>query len=456
MNVSTNQLEQENAPIQILFVSLGCDKNLVDTEVMLGILSEEGYAITDDEEAANVAVVNTCCFIGDAKEESINTLLELGERKKEGKLLALVACGCLAQRYKEEIEAEIPEVDAILGTASIEDIAEAVKKALKKNHFSSMRSLSYLPKGDRKRISTTGGHYAYLKIAEGCNKHCSYCIIPKVRGDYRSVPMEELLSMAEQLATQGVKELILVAQETTIYGTDIYGKKCLPELLEKLCRIDGLVWIRILYCYPEEITQELIDVMKKEPKICHYLDIPIQHCCDRILKLMGRRTTKEDLLFQIARLREEIPDIVLRTTLITGFPSETEEEHQELVDFVDQVGFERLGVFPYSPEEGTRAAAMEEQVDEDVKLQRRDELMQLQQEIAFSDAEDRLGTTFEVIIEGYIPAEDVYVGRTYMDAPGVDGYVFVEAQGTLVSGDYVKVLVTDAKEYDLVGVIVSD
>lgn len=442
--------------MKVAFVSLGCDKNLVDSEVMLGILAEAGFEITDDEETAEAAVVNTCCFINDAKEESINTLLELAERKKNGQLKALVACGCLAQRYKKEIEEEIPEVDAILGTASIEDVATAVKAALQKEHYSSMRELDYLPAGDKKRISSTGGYYGYLKIAEGCNKCCTYCIIPKIRGGYRSVPMEEVLSTARNLVADGAKELILVAQETTLYGKDLYGEKSLPKLLHELCRIEGVEWIRILYCYPEEITKELVEAMKSEPKVCHYLDIPIQHCSDTILKKMGRRTTKANLEEKIAMLRKELPDIVLRTTLITGFPGETKEDHEELCDFVRKMRFERLGIFTYSPEEGTTAAEMDGQIEEEVKEQRRDELMQLQQEIAFEHAENMLFQTVSVMIEGYIPSEDVYVGRTYMDAPGVDGYIFVESRSTLVSGEFVNVRVTDARGYDLVGQITGE
>lgn len=442
--------------MKIAFVSLGCDKNLVDSEVMLGILSEAGFEITDDEEEAEAAVVNTCCFINDAKEESINTLLEFAEKRKSGQLKALVACGCLAQRYQKEIEEEIPEVDAILGTASIEDVAEAVETVLRRERYSSMRELSYLPAGDKKRISSTGGYYGYLKIAEGCSKCCTYCIIPKVRGSYRSVPMEEILHAARELVSGGARELILVAQETTLYGMDLYGEKRLPQLLRELCKIEGAEWIRILYCYPEEITQELIETIKNEPKVCHYLDVPIQHCSDRILKKMGRRTTKADLEERVDRLRREIPDIVLRTTLITGFPGETKEDHEELMEFVQKMRFERLGIFTYSPEEGTPAAQMEEQIDEEVKEKWRDELMQLQQEIAFEHAEQMLFQKLRVMIEGYIPEEDVYVGRTYMDAPGVDGYLFVESGASLVSGEFVNVTVTDARGYDLVGQIAEE
>ncbi len=344
--------------MKILFVSLGCDKNLVDSEVMIGLLGKKGFSFTDDETEADVIVINTCCFINDAKEESINTILEMAEYRKSGSCKALIVAGCLAQRYKQEIVDEIPEVDAVLGTTTYDAIVETVEKVLegqKELHFEDIDRL--VPEQEGARALTTGGHYAYLKIAEGCDKHCTYCIIPKVRGNYRSVPMEQLLKEARELAEGGVKELILVAQETTLYGKDIYGEKKLPELLKKLAEIGGIQWIRVLYCYPEEITEELIQVMRDEPKICHYLDLPIQHASDRILKRMGRRTTRADLHHIIGRLREEIPDICLRTTLITGFPGETREDHEELMRFVDDCEFDRLGVFTYSPEEDTRRQA---------------------------------------------------------------------------------------------------
>ena len=376
--------------MNILFISLGCDKNLVDSEVMLGLLDSRGYQIVDDETIADVIVINTCCFIHDAKEESIQTILEMAEYKKTGRLKALVVTGCLAQRYQQEIIDEIPEVDAVLGTASYDKIAEAIDEALDGHTEMYLEDIDRLPQVSSKRLVTTGGHYAYLKIAEGCDKHCTYCIIPKVRGNYRSVPMEQLLKEAKELAEGGVKELILVAQETTVYGQDIYGEKSLHRLLRELCKIDGIQWIRLLYCYPEEIDANLIQVMKEEPKICHYLDLPIQHASDTILKKMGRRTSKAQLVDTIRTLREEIPDITLRTTLITGFPGETEEQHQELVAFVDEMEFDRLGVFTYSPEENTPAAEMPDQIPEEVKEDRQAELMELQQEIAFDLAEDMI------------------------------------------------------------------
>lgn len=436
---------------QILFVSLGCDKNLVDSEMMLGILQEKGYSFTDDETEADIAVVNTCCFIGDAKEESINTLLQLGELRESGQLRALVAAGCLAQRYQEEIQREIPQVDAIVGTTAIESVVEAVEEVLAgqaKNHY---RDINAAPAVVKKRIVTTGGHYAYLKIAEGCDKHCTYCIIPKVRGNYRSVPMEELVAQAGQLAQDGVKELILVAQETTLYGIDLYGQKSLPELLRRLSALEGIAWIRILYCYPEEITEELIETIATEPKVCHYLDIPIQHASDAVLKRMGRHTSKEELKAMIARLREKIPDICLRTTLISGFPGETQEDFEELYRFVNEMEFDRLGVFAYSREEDTPAAVMPEQVEESVKEKRKGELMELQQAVSYDKAEDMLGRVLTVMIEGRVADEDTYVGRTYRDAPGVDGYLFLNTTASLMTGDMVRVLVTDRNEYDLIG-----
>ena len=439
-----------------LFISLGCDKNLVDSEVMLGLLASRGYEMIDDEQEADIIVVNTCCFIHDAKQESVDNILEMAEYKKTGKLKALIVTGCLAERYRQEIIDEIPEVDAVLGTTAYDKILDAVDEALEGKHFLEMEDLQALPVVDTKRQITTGGHFAYMKIAEGCDKHCTYCIIPKIRGTYRSVPMEQLIKEAEELAAQGVKELILVAQETTLYGKDLYGEKSLHKLLKELCKVSGIQWIRILYCYPEEITDELIQVIKEEPKICHYLDLPIQHANDEILKRMGRRTSKQELIDIVTKLRKEIPDICLRTTLITGFPGETEEQHQELVEFVDEMEFDRLGVFTYSPEEDTPAATMPDQIDEEVKLERQAELMELQQEIAFDTAENMIGREMLVMIEGKIADEPAYVGRTYRDAPKVDGLIFVETGELLMSGDFAKVTVTGAEEYDLIGGLTNE
>ena len=432
--------------MKILFISLGCDKNLADSEEMLGLL-------TDDEQEADIIVINTCCFIKDAKEESVETILEMAEYKKTGSCHALIVTGCMAQRYQKEIIEEVPEVDAVLGTTSYGDIVKALEEAVAGNHFEEFRDIDYLPDTGSKRVLTTGGHFGYLKIAEGCDKHCTYCIIPKLRGKFRSVPMERLIAQAEDMAEQGVKELILVAQETTVYGKDLYGKKSLHILLKKLCEIRGIRWIRILYCYPEEIYDELIETIRDEKKICHYLDIPIQHASDRILKRMGRRTSKQELIDIVGKLRKEIPDIVLRTTLITGFPGETEEDHEELKEFVDEMEFDRLGVFTYSPEENTPAAEMADQVPEEVKEERRDELMELQQEISYDRGQDRIGQELLVMIEGKVADESAYIGRTYGDAPKVDGYIFVQTGELLMTGDFAKVRVTGALEYDLIGVL---
>ncbi len=437
--------------MKVLFISLGCDKNLVDSEMMIGMLAEKGYSFTDDEAEAEAVVVNTCCFINDAKEESVNTILEMAELKKSGQIKALIVAGCLAQRYCEEIQKEIEEVDAIIGTTAIDAVTEALDKVLAGEGRNYMEALDRAPVSGKKRIVTTGGHYAYLKIAEGCNKHCTYCIIPKVRGNYRSVPMESLLAEAKILAESGVKELILVAQETTLYGTDLYGEKRLPQLLRELAKIEELQWIRILYCYPEEITDELIEVMKAESKVCHYLDIPIQSGCDKILKRMGRRTDTTQIRSLIEKLRKEIPDICIRTTFITGFPGETEEDHEDTMYFVNEMEFDRLGVFTYSQEEDTPAAGIDEQVEDEVKLRRQEEMMELQQEIAFEAAEAMEGQILTVMVEGKIAEDDAYVTRTYKDAPGVDGYLFVRTMHSLMSGDFIKVKVTGSHEYDLLG-----
>ncbi|MGE9301778.1 30S ribosomal protein S12 methylthiotransferase RimO [Mediterraneibacter faecis] len=440
--------------MKILFISLGCDKNLVDTEVMLGMLASRGYEMTNDEQEADIIVINTCCFIHDAKEESIQNILEMAEYKKNGSAKALIVTGCMAERYRQEILDEIPEVDEILGTTAYDRILDAVDAALAGQHEVMTADLDALPLPETKRLVTTGGHFAYLKIAEGCDKHCTYCIIPKIRGNFRSVPMERLLKEAQDLAEQGVKELILVAQETTLYGKDLYGEKSLPKLLRELCKISGIRWIRILYCYPEEITDELIQVMKEEPKICHYLDLPIQHANDTILKRMGRRTSKQELIDIVQKLRKEIPDICLRTTLITGFPGETQEQHEEVMEFIDTLEFDRLGAFTYSPEEDTPAATFEDQIDEEVKEDRQADIMELQQEIAFDKAEDMIGREVLVMIEGKVADENAHVGRTYRDAPNVDGLIFINTDVELISGDFAKVKVTGALDYDLIGELI--
>ena len=439
--------------MKLLFISLGCDKNLVDSEVMLGELSKKGYSFTEDETEADVIVVNTCCFINDAKEESVNTILEMAEYKNSGNCKALIVTGCLAERYRQEIIDEIPEVDAVLGTTSFDHICEAVEEALGGNHLTKFDDLQKLVKTETNRILTTGGHYAHLKIAEGCDKHCTYCIIPKIRGTFRSVPMEQLVEEAKVLVSQGVKELILVAQETTLYGVDLYGEKSLHKLLKELCKIPGLYWIRIQYCYPEEIYEELIQTIATEPKICHYLDLPIQHCNDAILKKMGRRTNKQQLIDKIEQLRAAIPDIALRTTLIAGFPGETPEAHEEMMQFVNDMEFDRLGCFAYSAEEDTPAAGFADQVAQELKEEWRDEIMELQSEVCADLAEDMIGTELYVMVEGKVADEPAYIGRTYKDAPGVDGYIFIQTGEALMSGDFVKVRVTGAIDYDLIGEI---
>ena len=441
---------------KVYLVSLGCDKNLVDSEMMLGILSKEGFELTDDENEAEIAVINTCSFIHDAKQESVNAILEMADLKENGSLKVLLICGCLAQRYSDELLQEIPQIDAILGTMAIDRIAEAAREALEKNHVVLLPDIDSPLPAYQKRMLTGAGHTAYLKIAEGCDKHCTYCAIPAMRGKYRSYPMEDLLEDAKRLAESGVKELILVAQESTLYGVDLYGHKALPELLHKLCAIDGLKWIRILYCYPEEITDELIDVIAEEDKICNYLDIPIQHASDRILKRMGRRTSNAELREIIGKLRDRIPDIAIRTTLIVGFPGESEEDYRILHDFVDEMEFDRLGVFTYSQEEGTPAAEMPDQIDEETKEARRDEIMLLQQAISYDLASARIGETLDAFVEGRLPDEGVYVARTYMDAPDVDGYFFVSCDKELESGDLITAKVTDCNEYDLIGVVFDE
>ena len=437
--------------MKILFVSLGCDKNRVDAEKMLGLLSGQGWQLTDDELEADVIVINTCCFINEAKEESIRNILEYARCKEEGHCRALICTGCMAQRYAEEIREELPEVDAVVGTTAYDRIAEVIQEALRGERSQVMDDLSRLALPQGERILTTGGHYAYLKIAEGCDKHCTYCAIPSMRGPYRSVPREMLIREAEDLASKGVKELILVAQETTLYGTDLYGRRCLHELIRDLAQIRGIFWIRVLYCYPEEIYEDLIRCMKTEKKFLHYLDLPIQHANDEILRRMGRRTTREDLKRIIRHLRDEIPDIVLRTTLITGFPGESREQFEDVCRFINEMEFNRLGVFPYSQEEGTPAARLPDQIDEETKLSRMDELMELQQEIAFDLENEMIGREMDVMIEGQVAGENAYIARSYGDAPDVDGYVFLNTDETLVTGDFARVRITGASDYDLIG-----
>ena len=443
--------------MKILFVSLGCDKNLVDSEEMLGALRERGYQFTDDETEADAAIVNTCCFIMDAQKESIEQILALAERRTEGTLKALIVTGCMAQRYKDEVLGEIPEVDAVIGTTSEGRIADILDKILQKGGPAGSGGYLLVDSEDKRtgttaeRVVTTGGYYSYLKIAEGCDKCCTYCVIPSIRGRYRSVPMEQLLGQARLLASKGIRELILVAQETTLYGTDLYGHKALPELLRKLADIPGIEWIRLMYCYPEEITKEIAEAMRDIPQVLHYIDMPIQHASDEILRRMGRHTNRQELTEKIAMLREMMPDICLRTTLITGFPGEKEEDHRALLDFVREMRFDRLGVFTYSKEDGTPAAKMSPQIPARVKKKRQKELMLLQQEIAFEAAQEMEGCVLDALVEGQLVGEHVYLARTYKDAPGIDGALFIETQRELMTGDLVKVKVTGSREYDLIG-----
>ena len=450
---------------KLYMVSLCCDKNRVDSEEMMAILADHGYVITDDETEADCAVINTCCFIEDAKKESIEEILALADLKETANLKVLVVTGCMAQRYKEEILREIPEVDAIVGTTGKLGIARAVDDALigkqsmllrdpsDDEYDTSFVSEKHNTEEDQlpERLISTGGHYAYLKIAEGCDKNCTYCIIPKIRGHYRSFPMEKLVAKARKLASGGVTELILVAQETTIYGQDLYGKKSLHLLLKELCRIEELHWIRVLYAYPEEIYPELIYTFANESKICHYLDLPIQHASDPVLRRMNRRTTEADLRNLVTILREKIPDMFLRTTLISGFPGETEEDHEVLRAFVEEMQFDRLGVFTYSKEEDTPAARMKQQIPKRVKTKRRNEIMRIQQKISRARGKSRIGQTIECVIEGELPEEGIYEARTYGDAPGVDGLVFIPTTYPHMSGDFVNVRITGASEYDLTG-----
>lgn len=442
--------------IDIYFVSLGCDKNLVDSEKMLAILDHAGYRLAQEPEQADVIVVNTCAFIHDAKQESIETLLEMAEYKKKGTCRVLIAAGCLSERYKDEIQKEMPEIDGIIGTTAYDTVAQVVEQTLAGQTAVSMKELSYIPSGLTDRIRSGAGHVGYLKIGEGCSKNCSYCAIPSMRGRYRSVPMEELIEEAVKLTAGGVKELILVAQETTMYGVDLYGGKKLPELLERLSQIEAVQWIRILYCYPEEITEELAEEIRKNKKVCHYLDLPIQHCNDEILKKMGRRTDKRQLMEKIGMLRKRIPDIALRTTLISGFPGETEEQHEECIEFVKAMRFDRLGVFPYSPEEGTRAAGFEGQLEEEVKRRWADEIMETQQQVIFEANGNMVGRRITALVDGYLPEEDVYVARTYRDAPEIDGCVFFHSSAEILSGTMAELEVTDASGYDLIGMLCSE
>ncbi len=426
---------------------------------MIQLLAEKGYEIVKEDDQAEVIVVNTCGFIQDAKEESINTLIEMGQYKESGKLKALVATGCLAERYADQIFEELPEVDAVVGTGSYEKIVDVVEelihggRGIRAQEDAGQRDLGY-----RKRVLTTPGYYGYVKIAEGCDNRCTYCVIPKLRGPFRSRKEEDILREVRDMAEEGVKELMIVAQDITKYGKDLDGVSRLPELLKKIAQVDGIHWIRLLYCYPEDITPELIQVIAEEPKIVHYVDMPIQHCSDGVLKRMGRHHTKQQLLDVIQALRKAVPDIALRTTLITGFPGETEEDFQEMLEFIQEVRFDRLGVFAYSQEEDTPAARMPDQIPEEEKERRKDILMELQQRISSEKSQEMVGESLEVIIEGQIPGEEeeegtkVYSARTYRDAPDIDGFLFLSSSQEYLSGDFVQAQVVGAYEYDLMGV----
>lgn len=433
-------------------VSLGCDKNRVDSEIMLGMLKNT-YEITEEPKEADIIIVNTCGFIESSKQESIDTILEMAEYKKDHNCKLLMATGCLTQRYGEELLKLMPELDIILGVNNYGFLDQYVEKFIKTRER--IMAVDYLDSGinEGERILTTGfGQTAYLRISEGCSNHCTYCIIPKIRGTYRSRPMEKILEEAKTLAKGGVQEVIVVAQDTTRYGTDLYGKKALPELLRKLKEIEGIKWIRVLYLYPEEFTEELIEELKTNEKVVKYLDLPIQHISDGVLKRMARRTKKEDLLSLLRTLRHEIPDLVLRTSLIVGFPGETDEEFKELYDFVDEIEFDKLGVFTYSKEEGTAAALMKGQIRKDVKERRRNLIMARQQEVSRRILERKVGKTYEVLVEGM--GEDGYYGRSFEMAPEVDGIIIIKTQKDLMVGSFVDVKIIEALEYDLVGVLI--
>lgn len=448
--------------MNILMVSLGCDKNLCDSEAMLGLLAKHNYNITNDEQEADAIIVNTCSFIKDAMEESVNTVLEMAKLKQQN-LKYLIVTGCMAQRFKDEIFGEIPEIDACLGTSSFDKILDVIEELKARDGIEDAEEISVYDDIDRlatitesNKVITSGTFMGYLKIAEGCDKFCTYCVIPHIRGHYRSVPMEQLLKETEYMASQGIEELVLVAQETTCYGKDLYGEKRLHVLVRELAKIDGIKWIRLMYCYPEEIYDELIDCFKEEPKLLHYIDMPMQHSEDAILKRMGRRTDRASIETVIGKLREAAPDIAIRTSLIAGFPGETQEDHEALMAFLDEQELDRVGVFTYSREDGTPAATFENQIDEETAEQWRNEIMELQQEISLDKNETFVGKIMQVIIEGYSSDDDVYVGRTYRDAPGVDGLVFVNCDYELMSGQIVDVRINEVGPYDMIGGIVDE
>lgn len=441
--------------LKIALESLGCSKNLVDAEIMMGILNRKGYKLVGNMEEADIALVNTCGFIESAKQESIETILEIARLKETANLKLLIVTGCLAQRYSDELKEEIPEIDAIVGTGSYQNIDEIVAGLEKENKIVSLNDIEFVYNEDLPRYVSTPSYMAYLKISEGCDKHCTYCIIPKLRGKQRSRKIEDIVAEAKDLAARGVKELVVIAQDSTMYGSDIYGKAVLPELLEELAQVEGIKWIRIMYSYPESITEELVHVIKKYDNICNYFDMPIQHASNRILKLMNRHTTKEDILAKIEMIRNNIPDATLRTTIITGFPGETEEDFEELIEFAKKVKFDRLGAFAYSREEGTAADKLPNHIDQDVKEQRRDRLMMVQQGISQEVMATKIGKTFEVLIEEQIE-KNVYMGRTQGDAEEIDSIVYVKSKEQLHVGDFVIVEINNALEYDLMGDVINE
>ncbi|GAA0862640.1 30S ribosomal protein S12 methylthiotransferase RimO [Paraclostridium tenue] len=441
--------------LKIALESLGCSKNLVDAEIMMGILNRKGYKLVGDFEEADIILVNTCGFIESAKQESIDTILDLAQLKETGNLKLLIVTGCLAQRYSNELQAEIPEIDAIVGTGSYQQIDEIIAGLEKENNIVSLNDIEFAYNEDLPRYVTTPDYMAYLKIGEGCDNHCTYCIIPKLRGKYRSRKMEDIIREAKELASNGVKELVVIAQDTTKYGLDLYGEVKLPQLLEELAQIEGIKWIRIMYSYPESITEELVKVIKKYDNICNYFDMPIQHASNKVLKLMNRHTTKEDIKSKVDMIRSYIPDATLRTTIIVGFPGETEEDFNELVQFAKDIEFDRLGAFTYSREEDTAADKLPNHLEEDIKLQRRDKLMLIQQEISQRLNAKKINNEYEVLIEEQIE-DKVYVGRTQGDAEEIDSIVYVKSENQLEPGDFVKVKINNALEYDLMGDVVNE
>ncbi|SHI78538.1 SSU ribosomal protein S12P methylthiotransferase [Geosporobacter subterraneus DSM 17957] len=442
--------------LKVYVETLGCAKNMVDSEIMMGLLTNYDYVLTKDKHTADIVIVNTCGFIEAAKQESIDTIIALGQLKNEGNCRLLVVAGCLGERYSEDLMKELPEVDAIIGTGNFPEIIQILDDTLQGKKIIKSGNINIQIAEDLPRIISTPKHTAYLKIADGCDNGCTYCIIPKLRGSYRSRAIEQILKEAQALADNGVKEIILIAQDTTRYGIDLYGKYKLADLLKELCKIEALSWIRVLYCYPDEITEDVIEVIASEKKICKYLDMPIQHCNNQVLKRMNRRTNKEHILKVIDKLRRNCPEIALRTSLIVGFPGETEEQFKELKQFVSDVQFDRLGVFTYSQEEDTPAASLPDQIPEEIKEKRRDEIMIIQQQISYKKNMEKIGNIYDILVEEKVEGESVYIGRTAYDAPEIDGIVYVHSERTLGPGVFVRVLIKDALEYDLMGEMLNE